>query len=150
MSHYDLAIMNSAIRMAHGSLIRILHHSRIANKLGATAVQLPHEEVNKSRGNQELRHKIHLELRIAIWNRWSKFFVKNFRRTFLLTKNPLWQGTPDAPVFFSHLWIDKTPLTMFFLAAPSYVTHELITTCFLSSLELATSTKPLLSVLNEI
>ena len=100
MSHYDLAIMNSAIRMAHGSLIRILHHSRIANKLGATAVQLPHEEVNKSRGNKELPHKIQLELRIAIWNRWSKFFVKNFRRTFLLTKNPLWQGTPDAPVFF--------------------------------------------------
>ena len=57
MSHYDLAIMNSAIRMAHGSLIRILHHSRIANKLGATAVQLPHEEVNKSRGNKELPHK---------------------------------------------------------------------------------------------
>ena len=69
MSHYDLAIMNSAIRMAHGSLIRILHHSRIANKLGATAVQLPHEEVNKSRGNKELPHMIHLELRIVIWKR---------------------------------------------------------------------------------
>ena len=69
MSHYDLAIMNSAIRMAHGSLIRILHHSRIANKLGATAVQLPHEEVNKSRGHKELLHKVHPELRITIWNR---------------------------------------------------------------------------------
>ena len=135
MSHYDLAIMNSAIRMAHGSLIRILHHSRIANKLGATAIQLPHEEVNKSRGHKELLHKVHVELRIAIWKRWSKIFVKICGRAFLLTKNPLWQGTPDAPVFFLTCESIRRHLPCFSWPTPSYVTHMIITTCFCHSLQ---------------